>query len=135
LRSITLITNGVYLCGFSVDQVELHAGIHRNDLMVRSAAMSEADRNDLSRRAAATGKDSFIVECAFDAARGQWGIKGYRMDKTEANFITTVIATMETIAENITREQLIEKCGGKPLPTARPSTSSSSSSSSSSGRH
>ena len=110
-----------------IEQVELYASAGRgNDILVRSAVMSDVDRNDLICRTTAAGLDSVVVECAYDTKVGQWTIKGYRMDKTDANFITTVMATMENIAENVTREELIAAFGGKP-----PSSSSTSSSSSS----
>ena len=105
-----------------IEQVELYAGIgHGNDIMVRSAIMSEVDRNDLVRRSTAANLDSVIVECAYDIKIGQWTIKGYRMDKTDANFITTVMATMENIAENVSREELIAAfCGKPPSPSHHP---------------
>ena len=69
------------------------------------------DRNiDTNKRTKYECNDNgdMIIECKFNPSTGIWNIVNYRMDKKEANFITTVFATMENIIENITRDEIIK---------------------------
>jgi len=50
---------------------------------------------------------SVVVECAYDRNAGSWGIQHTRPDKNQANYITTVLSTMETIIDGITMQDLI----------------------------
>jgi len=49
-----------------------------------------------------------IIECAFDRLAGEWRYIRTRDDKDHANYSSTVIDTLESTAEEITRDQLIE---------------------------
>lgn len=74
-----------------------------------SASSSHNWAQQLSESAARC-KESIVAECGYDSNTGNWRIKSFRDDKNAANFITTVMATMESIIDNITKEQLIERC-------------------------
>ena len=49
-----------------------------------------------------------IVECAYDTKLGTWKLCNPRYDKRHANFITTVISTMESMVDNVTKQDLRE---------------------------
>ncbi|CDF36521.1 unnamed protein product [Chondrus crispus] len=62
------------------------------------------------RRQFAANFDKFnnsIVELAYDRMAGEWKYIRQREDKAIPNFSTTVIDTMETIAENMERGELV----------------------------
>ncbi|KAH3742482.1 mRNA capping enzyme, beta chain protein [Pelomyxa schiedti] len=48
-----------------------------------------------------------IVECAFDVNSGLWSYRGSRTDKPHPNHISVVMDTLEVVAQNITKEELI----------------------------
>lgn len=48
--------------------------------------------------------------------RGEWVYQGMRPDKAEPNHINVVLDTIEVLAQNITREDLIEVLTGKRPP-------------------
>ena len=48
-----------------------------------------------------------IVELAFDVRTGRWQFHTFRDDKNRANHISIAFDTMEAIAENITKEELL----------------------------
>jgi hypothetical protein len=58
--------------------------------------------------------ESLIVECAYDTAESTWRIKRVRDRKTRANHINTAWQTLETVAENITRDELIVRLSAAP---------------------
>eukprot|EP01097_Dermamoeba_algensis_P011561 TRINITY_DN8988_c0_g1_i1.p1 TRINITY_DN8988_c0_g1~~TRINITY_DN8988_c0_g1_i1.p1 ORF type:complete len:283 (-),score=80.40 TRINITY_DN8988_c0_g1_i1:122-943(-) len=65
-----------------------------------------------------------IVEMSYDRKNGHWKYHGIRRDKNKANHLTVVFDTFESIAENITEDELKSVC-----------VKSSSSSSSSNSHH
>ena len=53
--------------------------------------------------------DSLIVECAFSPADSLWTIRRVRDRKRRPNFVTTAWATLESVAEALTAEELIAR--------------------------
>lgn len=53
-----------------------------------------------------------IVECAYDPTAGTWRLHAVRTDKAQPNHIRVVFDTMESIAENISREEIGAVCEG-----------------------
>lgn len=60
------------------------------------------------------GVPSLIVECAYDVLASTWRIKRVRDRKTRANHIATAWQTLETMAEHITREELVMRLSATP---------------------
>ena len=56
--------------------------------------------------------DLLIVECAFEPRRGAWAVRRVRDKKRRANFITTAWATLESVAEGLTAEELCAALAG-----------------------
>ncbi|GJD12910.1 mRNA-capping enzyme [Galdieria sulphuraria] len=50
-----------------------------------------------------------IIECSYDRMAGEWRYLRHRTDKTTPNYSTTVMDTLESTAESITREELIDR--------------------------
>eukprot|EP00455_Lapot_gusevi_P054196 TRINITY_DN8638_c0_g1_i4.p1 TRINITY_DN8638_c0_g1~~TRINITY_DN8638_c0_g1_i4.p1 ORF type:complete len:382 (-),score=64.41 TRINITY_DN8638_c0_g1_i4:132-1277(-) len=86
------------------------------DMLCRSIPISEATKNWLLQSIESLpsqdrrGPDSAVVECAYDPENSEWKVKKIRPDKATANFITTVIQTLESIIDNITIEDLKQSC-------------------------
>jgi len=62
-----------------------------------------------------------IIECSYDRMAGEWRYLRHRTDKTTPNYSTTVMDTLESTAESITREELIDrikKNTTKPIPSS-----------------
>jgi len=57
-----------------------------------------------------------IVECAYDLQAGEWRYIRQREDKETPNFSSTVIDTMESIAESVLRDELVRKLGTRSAP-------------------
>lgn len=49
-----------------------------------------------------------IIECAYDPSAGTWRLHAIRTDKAQPNHIKVVFDTMESIAENISREEIVK---------------------------
>lgn len=77
------------------------------DTFIRATEIDSKSEQILRRDIIGRGLDRVVVECAYN---GQWNIKNVRYDKNTANFITTVFSTMETIADNVTKEDMIQAC-------------------------
>jgi hypothetical protein len=56
------------------------------------------------------GKETAIAEMQYDARTSSWQPKNFRWDKSSPNFMTTVIATLETIIDNVQPDDLIRAC-------------------------
>jgi hypothetical protein len=54
--------------------------------------------------------DTAIVEMQYDAGTSSWQPKNFRWDKSAPNFLTTVVATMEAIIDNVTPADLQLVC-------------------------
>lgn len=57
-----------------------------------------------------------IVECAYDVQAGEWRYIRQREDKETPNFSSTVIDTMESIAESVLRDELVRKLETRSAP-------------------
>lgn len=57
-----------------------------------------------------------IVECAYDLQAGEWRYIRQREDKETPNFSSTVIDTMESIAESVLRDELVHKLETRSAP-------------------
>jgi len=67
-----------------------------------------AEQDIRKRRAGNTGGDNnIIVEAYYNPSKGIWQIHGVRQDKNQPNHITVVFDTLESISENITREEIV----------------------------
>jgi len=53
-------------------------------------------------------REEGIIECAYDTKQGRWTYHRLREDKSVANHVKTVVQSMETIAESISKTELIE---------------------------
>jgi len=58
--------------------------------------------------------DSFIIECVFNPVAGYWEAIGIRADKVKPNGLSTAWSVLESIAENIDVEQLIDVLTSSP---------------------
>ena len=86
----------------------MYAGGERGtDIFVRATSLSLEERIELKTTFTQLQRSSFVVECSYHPGTSRWVIKNFRHDKLSANFITTVFATLETIIDNVTQEELI----------------------------
>ena len=53
------------------------------------------------------------MECAYDPSAGSWRLHAVRTDKAQPNHIRVVFDTMESIAENITMDEIVNVCEGR----------------------
>jgi len=75
---------------------------------MRSTQLTPEKRDFFLRSVA--GKDLAIAEMQYDPSSSSWQPKNFRWDKSSPNFMTTVVATMETIIDNVQPEDLIKAC-------------------------
>eukprot|EP00871_Galdieria_phlegrea_P001823 jgi/Galph1/2641/GphlegSOOS_G1291.1 len=62
-----------------------------------------------------TKENGTIIECSYDRLAGEWRYLRHRTDKTTPNYSTTVMDTLESTAESITREELIDRLKQKSI--------------------
>lgn len=60
------------------------------------------------------GVNKLVVECGYKKEESRWVIKNFRPDKGDANYITTLIATLETIIDDVSEKDLLLACGSGP---------------------
>lgn len=73
----------------------------------RMGPFSSQERKELSDQFA-NGRSDCIVECAFKPfPEPTWSIYKVRTDRQGANFVTTVISTMEVMIDDVTIDELV----------------------------
>lgn len=94
------------------DELIFYAGYAApvGDIKVRSQPVDSNVREWIEREFIARGIDSVVVECTYDKQNSSWRIEHIRSDKTDANYITTVFSTLETIIDNIKIEEVTHIC-------------------------
>lgn len=81
------------------DSFALSAGGYQNQTVI----ITHVQKEDISF----TVFPGQIVECNYDRTEGKWIVLNVREDKIKPNHITTVISTMETMIDNLTKEDLL----------------------------
>jgi hypothetical protein len=84
--------------------------------MVRATPVSQHERAMITRDLRELGRESAVYECEYEPRIGRWYLKTLRRDKTAANFVTTVVGTLETIVDNVTVDELV-RFGQRSSPT------------------
>ena len=77
------------------------------DIMVRATPVSQHERAMIVNDLRELGREWAIYECEYEPRIGRWYLKTLRRDKTAANFVTTVVGTLETIVDNVTVDELV----------------------------
>jgi len=72
---------------------------------MRSTQLTPEKRDFFLRSVA--GKDQAIAEMQYDPSSSSWQPKNFRWDKSSPNFMTTVVATLETIIDDVQPDDLI----------------------------
>lgn len=91
-------------------QVPLHINLGgSNDRQLTAVAMTVPQAASYNALFSRLGKDSLIVECAYDTANSTWAIRRIRDKKTRANFITTAWSTLEAVAENLGADEIVRR--------------------------
>lgn len=80
----------------------------------------ERVQQDMQRMPSNNDDGSYVVELNYDMWSGHWRYMQIRPDKAQGNHIRTVIDTMQTIAENVTQEELAYRVAVPPQVCARP---------------
>eukprot|EP00478_Filoreta_tenera_P000656 GABV01000661.1.p2 GENE.GABV01000661.1~~GABV01000661.1.p2 ORF type:complete len:181 (-),score=38.88 GABV01000661.1:307-849(-) len=95
--------------------LELHTWVGDNKhVLARRAFLPISVRSDFESlmRHAGTWNQTCIVECRFVPGAGSWYPVAIRPDKNTANFVSTVVSTLEVIASNIRENDLEEIAPG-----------------------
>jgi len=61
---------------------------------------------ELKRKGAA----SAVVECGYSKVDSDWHMKCVRWDKSNSNFLTTVVATMKGIMDDLQSAEIVQSC-------------------------
>lgn len=96
----------------------------------RSTTLSAERRSWLLSTIAERKATNVIVEMQYVRGSSSWVPIKFRWDKATPNHMTTVVATMETIIDNVTVDDIMKSCGIVASSSSSFSSSSSSSSSS-----
>jgi len=56
------------------------------------------------------GGASAVVECGYSRSDSDWHIKCVRWDKSNSNFLTTVVATMKAIMDDLQSAEIVQAC-------------------------
>ena len=75
-----------------------------------SAALAEVRRR---------GCTSAVVECGYSSADSEWHIKCVRWDKSNSNFLTTVVATMKACIDDLQSTDIVQACKKNKLQVRR----------------
>jgi len=96
--------------------VLLGATDQSDDLEIMKLDMAPADREPLEQAMAGHehGGDGLIVELRYDEWTGMWRFVGARPDKLRASHVRAMLSTMETIAEDVTYDELVYRLGQDP---------------------
>jgi mRNA-capping enzyme len=83
------------------------------ELFLRSTPISHTLRTwietDLRNRSDGRSA-SCIMECGYDRATSCWKVLKERPDKVDANYLTTVFSTLETIIDDVQKREIIASC-------------------------
>lgn len=101
-------------------EVRLVVGGHSNqDWVVRCVPLSEAWRSVLGspevRRVLEAGHRP-VIECVYDRESGSWAPLCVRPDKRIANFVYTMMSTLEVMVDNVTPRVICDVCSGGRAP-------------------
>ncbi|EKE37752.1 hypothetical protein ENUP19_0156G0015 [Entamoeba nuttalli] len=87
----------------------------RKEVLLRKVNFSKEDLKHFEDdKAIYRWNGSGVVETSLDVWSGQWKYHIYRYDKPKPNNISVCIDTLEAMACNISREELIYRCSVKP---------------------
>lgn len=90
--------------------VDLYVGgTHHSDIKVKTIPMDQRLKRSINTWIS-ENRDYVIAEMRYDRPTGLWVYCHVREDKTTANFVTTVFATMETMVDNIDFKEICEFC-------------------------
>ncbi|KAL7716377.1 mRNA capping enzyme [Entamoeba marina] len=83
----------------------------KNNIFIRQKEFSKEDEQNLNKDFGVFGKnDNVVVETSLNVLDGSWKYHIYRHDKAKPNYISVCIDTLETMACNISKEELIFRC-------------------------
>ncbi len=85
-------------------------GYGASDILIRRQSVSDETRDMLDRDFRERNADALVYECQYDKNESCWKILHLRADKKEANFVTVVLATMETMVDNVTIDEIKAAC-------------------------
>lgn len=85
-------------------------GYRQQDIMIRKQKVSDEVRSMLDRDFRENNANELVYECQYDRYQSCWNVLHRRADKTDANFVTVVLATMETMVDNVTLEEIKSAC-------------------------
>lgn len=93
------------------EELMLYAGSYGNqDICVRRTTIAPHVKQWIEDTIIKRGLEEVVVECGYEPGTSSWKIHKWRPDKSKANFITTVISTLETIIDNVSIEELVNVC-------------------------
>jgi hypothetical protein len=93
------------------NELELYCGGYgSSDILIRKQTVSDEIREMLDDAFLESNTSSLVYECKYDRNESCWRILHRRADKNEANFVTTVLSTMETMVDNVTIEEIKSTC-------------------------
>ena len=56
------------------------------------------------------GVERAVVECGYSRVDGEWHVKAVRWDKAKSNFLTTVVATVKAIMDDLQSNDIVAAC-------------------------
>ncbi|XXQ33711.1 mRNA guanylyltransferase [Plasmodiophora brassicae] len=90
-------------------ELELRCGsYHNQDMVVRRITVDNGTRTQFLSWV--QGRNELVIECVYDRQGGIWRLCHPRYDKHKANFVTVVIQTMESLIDNVTKDDLSRAC-------------------------
>ena len=82
--------------------------ISAGDAHIRSIELDMESKILFNQQILNRGLTRAVVECQYLSSAGTWRIKSVRSDKNVGNYLITVFSTMESIADNLTKDDLIK---------------------------